>query len=233
MRQISTYVNKRDKKVNLIFKVRGHRFTIATPISSSVKFTGTEVPQSEIGYKTKTAVMRKYYVECEEYIHKHEDMPIDRLKQGLRTIITGAEVTDRKVTLADHIRQFAETKKAKNTKLTYLCTANNVEKFDKDATLAIDADWLRRFEKHEKDKGRVANGISIDLRNIRAVFNHAIANGAKIGYPFRGFKIHQEQTRKRNLSVDDLRRIVAHGGRYTDTFTLMVYLLGININDLY
>jgi integrase len=108
--------------------------------------------------------------------------------------------------------------------------------------------WLTNYENHELTKtrpsqkkdgkgksrvGRMPNGVAIDLRNIRAAFNWAASNGWTDNYPFRRFKIHYEQTRKRDLSREQVRTIQNHGGRYCDTFMLMLFLIGINISDLY
>ena len=48
-----------------------------------------------------------------------------------------------------------------------------------------------------------------DMRNIRTVYNRAIDDGvANLNdYPFRRFKIKQEKTRKRALTVEQLREL--------------------------
>ena len=232
MKEITTFVNARDNKVCLVFTVNGQKFRIATPLSSTKKFSGTEVPSSVVGYKSKSATMRQWYADCSEFIRLNKDKPLETIKQGLKAIITGKPATD--ATLSSRLRSFAETKKARNTQLAYQCTANSVERFDPSVTLSrVTPDWLLRYQHHEEDRGRKVNGIGIDLRNIRAVLNQALADGEISTYPFRRFRIKREETRKRNLSLTDLRTIVSHGGRYTDTFFLMFCLLGININDLF
>lgn len=64
--------------------------------------------------------------------------------------------------------------------------------------------WLESFNKWLKDTGIKTNSISIHLRNIRAVFNHAIDNEETELYPFRKFTIEREETRKRSLKPDQL-----------------------------
>lgn len=233
MRQIKTYVDARDGKVILHIMARGKRLSISTPMSSTEKFNSTDVPRSVVGWKTKSATLRQWYADCEEYLRINQGKPVDSLRRGLRAIVNGVPDSGGD-TLAALMREFAATKIARNTQAAYTCTAKNVEKFDPKATpSAITPEWLRRFEAHERAKGRMVNGIAIDLRNIRALFNWLLEDDRVSHYPFRKFHIHHEQTRKRNLSVADLRTIIAHGGRYTDTFALMFYLMGININDLY
>jgi integrase len=83
------------------------------------------------------------------------------------------------------------------------------------------------------------NARSVYLRNIRTVYNRAIDDGvAQLNdYPFRRFKIKQERTRKRALTVEQLRQLRDYPcteaqRQYRDVFMLIFYLGGINIGDL-
>ncbi|MDO5760967.1 MAG: phage integrase SAM-like domain-containing protein, partial [Bacteroidota bacterium] len=84
------------------------------------------------------------------------------------------------------------------------------------------------------------NTISIILRNMRAVFNFAITNEiiSSDCYPFRRYKIKQEETRKRALSLEQMRALINlhcdsdKKSKFRDIFLLMVYLIGINTKDL-
>lgn len=98
--------------------------------------------------------------------------------------------------------------------------------------------WLESFNKWLKDTGIKTNSISIHLRNIRAVFNHAIDNEETELYPFRKFTIEREETRKRSLKPDQLITLRDFNGEeyqkeYQDIFMLMFYLIGINGIDLF
>ena len=82
------------------------------------------------------------------------------------------------------------------------------------------------------------NAYAIHLRNIRAVFNYAIDEEYTMLYPFRKFKIKAEETRKRSLTLEQLRELrdypcEEHQVRYRDMFMLMFYLIGINAADLF
>lgn len=123
---------------------------------------------------------------------------------------------------------------------------DNIWKFEE-----ITIDWLKKFEyflltKHLDDSGKrmagiramSTNSIAISMRNIRAVLNSAIDEELTTTYPFRKFKIKQEQTAKRSLSVEELRTLrdypcEPHQERYRDLFMLIFYLLGINTIDLF
>ena len=245
---IKTYVKGRDMRVYLYIYYKGVDFLLSTGMTATAKFSGREFPKSEPGARAKTHRLNDIYNDVEACIVNNPNLTAKAMRERLRSLMSGGDAPSAE-TLASLMRRFAETKKAASTKATYLCTARNVEAFDAKATFdTVTPEWLRRFETHERTKtrpsqrkdgkgeartGRMTNGVAIDLRNIRAVFNWALANEWTTAYPFRAFKIKQEQTRKRNLSVDQVRKVMTHGGRYADTFMLMLYLIGINISDLY
>lgn len=123
----------------------------------------------------------------------------------------------------------------------YRRTLDTVRRFDRNAdTLKledIDKRWLDRFERHCRQTMAV-NTVSIHLRNIRTVFNDALSEGVTTHYPFRAFKIRQEATAKRSLTLGQLRRLrdmdlPEDQERYRDYFLLMLYLIGINTVDLF
>ncbi len=97
--------------------------------------------------------------------------------------------------------------------------------------------WLEKFDRWMAINCKSFNGRAIHLRNLRTVMNKAIDEDITKSYPFRKFKIKTEPTRKRALSVKQLR--VLHEfpledwqKKYVDTFFLMFYLMGINAVDL-
>ena len=69
-------------------------------------------------------------------------------------------------------------------------------------------------------------------------FNDAITDELTSNYPFRKFHIKNEETPKRNISVEDMRLLLGwqelHGQQreYLDMFKLMLCLSGINVVDL-
>lgn len=82
------------------------------------------------------------------------------------------------------------------------------------------------------------NAYAIHLRNIRTVFNYAIDEEYTTLYPFRRFSIKKEETRKRSLTVEQIRLLrdypcEEYQIRYRDIFMLMFYLIGVNAADLF
>ncbi|MBR3454418.1 MAG: site-specific integrase [Bacteroidaceae bacterium] len=101
----------------------------------------------------------------------------------------------------------------------------------------ITVDWLEGFECWLMPDCPSANARAIHFRNLRSVFNIAIDEGVTEIYPFRRFSIKQQQTRKRSLSVEQLRwlhetPLNKYQKKYVDVFFLMFYLMGINAVDL-
>lgn len=97
--------------------------------------------------------------------------------------------------------------------------------------------WLRTLDSMMIDESLKPNTRSIHFRNIRAVFNAALADELITKYPFRKFKIPSEQTEKRALSLMQLDKLRAVAlpewqEKYRDLFLLGIYLVGINIVDL-
>ena len=102
----------------------------------------------------------------------------------------------------------------------------------------ISVNWLIQFDSFMSQTAPSSNARNIHLRNIRAVFNYALDNEYTKAYPFRRFKIHAEQTRKRSLSVEELREIFDYPVEdyaviYRDMFKLIFMLVGINTVDLH
>jgi len=137
-------------------------------------------------------------------------------------------------------RRFAEAKDNKGTRGVYEHTISRMLAFDKSLARRrfedINVGWLTDFEAFCAQTAS-KNARNIHLRNIRAVFNNAIDNEITTAYPFRRFKIRPETTRKRSLTVEELRQFInmeveEYQQFYKDMFLLSFYLIGINAADL-
>jgi site-specific recombinase XerD len=105
----------------------------------------------------------------------------------------------------------------------------------------INPAWLEDYSSYLKTDGKSANSISIDLRNIRMVFNYAIRHKLirRDCYPFVDYKIRSVgKTKKRSLEAGDIIKIrdakldKKNLARARDLFMLSFYLNGINFVDL-
>lgn len=98
--------------------------------------------------------------------------------------------------------------------------------------------WLHDFEEFLGKTCASANTIGLHLRNIRAAINYAIDCGHITQYVFRRVKIPKAPTKKRNLQIEALRKVIFTQGfdadleRYRDMFVLMFMMRGINFVDM-
>lgn len=140
-----------------------------------------------------------------------------------------------------HFQKFLDGKTNAGTKSVYKHTLDKIKLFDHDVDSKsfedINLAWLTDFEAFCA-KTASKNARNIHLRNIRAVFNNAIDYELTSAYPFRRLKIQPEVTRKRSLSVEELRSLFDYPVEdyatiYRDMFKLIFMLVGINTVDLY
>lgn len=176
-----------------------------------------------------------------ESSRKLKGMDDKSLKKHLQSILFNnkEEEEQRQNSFLACLDEFISAKQNEGTKTCYRSTRNKVEEFDVDCTFEeIDKKWLERFERWMINSGLKVNAYALHLRNIRAVFNYALDNEYTTSYPFRKFKIKKEETRKRSLTVEQLRLLMEYEceeyqRRYRDMFVLMFYLIGINAVDLF
>lgn len=144
-------------------------------------------------------------------------------------------------TFTSWFKKFVDGKGNEGTRGVYRHTLDRIRLYDPDIDRRtfedIDLKWLTGFEAFCA-KTASKNARNIHLRNIRAVFNYAIDYDVTTAYPFRRFKIRPEETRKRSLTVDELRRLFdypveEYAEIYRDMFKLIFLLIGINTVDLH
>jgi len=141
----------------------------------------------------------------------------------------------------DWLEKFASSKSGR-TRDIYMATYERIKKFspktyDSLTFELMNLEWLTEFDVFLAKTSPARNARNIHFRNIRAVFNYAIDNEVTTAYPFRKFKLRYEETRKRSMSVDALRKVFftpldPHLERYRDFFMLSFFLIGANVVDI-
>lgn len=188
-------------------------------------------------------ILSKRKIEFDEILLRLTDegvlvnLSATEVKNKVSEVISPPQKEDDQSLFCSQFELFIKKCKAERTRDIYQNTLNKIRLFDdKSSSLSFDdvtKQWLDKFElwlRDEKKNG--INTISIDLRNIRAVFNAAIDEGITASYPFRRKKIKSEETRKRSLSIDKIRKLFQEDGLYVDLFKLSFLLIGINLVDL-
>lgn len=134
-----------------------------------------------------------------------------------------------------------ESKHKQSTSLSYETTIKSMQKFDPLLDMRtfeeIDLKYLEAYDKWMANQGIRQNSRNVYYRNIRTVFNRAIDDEVTTAYPFRKFKMKKQATKKRSLTIDELRTLRDYPvedwqKKYVDLFFLMFYLIGINAADL-
>lgn len=226
-------VNKRDMLISTGF------------YSLKENFSDGLYTKNEPNYRQKNAALRSILSKAEtESIllvssRTIQNMDDKRYKEHLKKAIFGKESNDRPKVFIDYLDEFISLKDREGTITLYNTTRNKISEFDEKATFkSMDKNWLLAFERWMINSGLKVNSYAIHLRNIRAIFNYAIDQEYTTLYPFRKFKIKKEETRKRALTVEEVRLLrdfpcEKYQERYRDMFLLMIYLIGVNAVDLF
>lgn len=179
----------------------------------------------------------------EQIVDYYRDRITDRLQltRNKFSIDCGKKTIDPARLVLSAMRTLRDAHKRRGTWEVYDRTVKSILVFDPAAEVKtfedIDYAWLKSFEAHCKERGMKVNSIAILMRNIRATFNEAIRNDVTNNYPFKKYSIKQEDTKKRSLSLDQLRKLASMKlepwqEEYRDMFFLSFMLLGINMGDL-
>ena len=249
MANASFYLDKRSEKKDGTFPVKiyvKHRskFLLSTDFSATEEtWAGNEYNRKEPNFRNRNSVLRALITRVEDAILELEkngkirSMTDNDLKKYLKCSVLGK--SESKKTFVYYLDEFVSKKTNVGTIAVYTETKNKLLSFDPDCTFeSMDRKWLERFERWMADSGMKVNAYGIHLRNVRAVFNYCIDEEYTMIYPFRKFQIKKEETRKRSLTVEQLRELrdypcEEYQERYRDMFMLMFYLIGINAADLF
>lgn len=235
---------KKDGTYPIVIEIRNKdKIRIATSYSALPEnWNDGQFKKNESNYARKNLVLRSMYDKVERVLLEISEERRFISDKELRALIN-KDVSNKQDlsnrTFISVLDSFLDLKSNAGTRSVYEGTRNKILIFDKGCTFeTIDRNWLSRFEKWMIDSGMKTNAYAIHLRNIRAVFNYAIDEEITTLYPFRKFKIRKEETRKRSLTVEQLRQLrnypcEPYQERYRDMFMLMFYLIGVNAVDLF
>lgn len=120
-------------------------------------------------------------------------------------------------TLPGYVGGLVRTMEARGQKRTaraYLTVARGLARFIRDEHLPlskINACLIKDFETHLKSLGRLPNTISYYMRNLRAIYNKAVADKwipQKDESPFAGVFTGVVKTMKRSLTLDEAKTLL-------------------------
>lgn len=128
--------------------------------------------------------------------------------------------------------------------IVYSCAVNKLKGYANKDNLTfeeVNYSFIEQFNTTLLAEGMKVNGISNYMRTIRALFNKAINEGIISAdlYPFNKFKIKNERTINRTLTIAEMNSIVTHDlpigstiWHHRNLFMLSYCLIGINFSDL-
>lgn len=240
--------SRRGYSIKLYAERDGKRVTVSTGVFVKHRsdFLGGELMETDVNYFYNNIRLRGIGERLEDTLKFTDD-----LKAACVAAVKGGSVSDYRTEVKVKgfipvFKEFIKQKKKTGTRVCYEQTLKKVAAYDRNVTFEkMTPEWLTRFDE-ELSKTMSVNGKAIVLRNIRAVWNYALDMGmTKAQYPFKRssavgssrFGIKHEQTRKRNVPLDLLRRLKDYPVEpfqepYRDMFMLMVYLVGIDIVDI-
>lgn len=247
------FIVRSDKNDDLRLRITNNR--ASTQFSMGLRMTQSELDAALSGMSGNirlekmlaswTSQIKDLMLELSD--RKEADMEVKEIRTILLERLLGivpkkSETEDAsKGNFTAYFQNFIDGKENKGTKGVYKHTLDKIRSFDPDVDMKrfedIDLKWLTDFEAFCA-KTASKNARNIHLRNIRAVFNNAIDYEITTAYPFRRFKIRPEETRKRSLSVEELRRFInmeveEYQQFYKDMFLLSFCLIGCNAVDMY
>ncbi len=215
---------------------------------------------TEPRFKSKNKIIEECF---EDYRNRFEELyytgklPTDPYK--MRDVVTKEKS---EITFLDYYKEKMSLITNKHTKSIYKTTYNLIYKKEKGKNNLdfsdITVGWLKSFSNYylQRGEGNSINGLGVNLRNIRKIFNDAIDDEliSYDKYPFRRFKIKRTATKHRNIPIERLREMLHFNQqefierekltankhtsvfpnvqKYLDLFFLSFYLCGINIKDL-
>lgn len=163
----------------------------------------------------------------------------------IKNLIEGKEVVKKKPAgqFVSVFEDCIKSKNKENTITSYSLTLKLMKMYDPELMCRtfddINLKYLQDFDNWLRDERKQKQtSRNVNFRNLRSVFNAAIDNEVTTNYPFRKFKLRREETRKRSLTVQELRTLRDYPCDdyliiYRDMFMLMFYLCGINAVDLF
>lgn len=236
IRFTTLHQTKQGFPVNLYININGKRLHFFTDVyvSTPDNLYEGKIRRGESNYLEKNLRLSKILAEASALVYQQQDINV--LKQKIPVILGHMENLS-EMKLVDHIIRYSLLKSHIRTRKLYEGTANKIKQFDSKITIdKVTKSWLILFEQFCSQTMSV-NGYAIHMRNIRAVFNHLITEGAITDYPFKSYKIKKEKTIHRVLTEEQLR-LIKHADtpgfclEYRDIFMLSLYLIGINLKDL-
>ena len=234
---LDIWVNK-DKKNNFgdvtgETTVYGNKMTIRTILkikedilNNVIDFNGNQslaaIKDAFYNYKEPTSFTDDVYEEFERFIKEKETLEKFKSRDAYRTTLNN---------ICKHNNHWDYSQKTRNKKFTF--RFSDITKF-----------WLEGYELARSKDGIRTSSVSIDMRNIRTIYNQVKEGNAYLmeKYPFgkaaNKYTIKKGKGRNQGLRKDDLNKIYnyntenAYRMRARDVFLFSYFGGGMNYKDI-
>lgn len=242
MAKIHLYRNSRDGRIQLRF-CNGHREAVRTldvSLQPNQWKDGRVVnhPQAATINASLDAILAQCQVALLQMVNNEptRNMPAGEMRDRICKAVFN-DVAPFGSSFFDVYDTFTRTHTRAGTRSIYNNTRAVLKRYDRSMEFAtISRKWLQQFDLWMTGEGFSVNYRSIHMRNIRAVLNYAIDAGMDVPYPFRHFAIKSEQVIPRDLTMEEMHKLVAYQGEWkewVDMFLICFGLIGINVHDLF
>ena len=230
------YVDKRRKRkdgsypVKITVTVNGKSFHINTGLFTKADLQNYRFGKDDPNYRIKNIRLNQILVDTEKKLVSSQ---INKLTfEETRNLFRDKK---KSYMLSSIIDEILSKKNSKSTIYIYSMAKNYVIEYGDIDINEANAKWANGIYEHLISRMKI-NSAKTVFSKIKAAFNYSINHEYTTNYPFRNIKIKSEQTKKRSLTVDEIRKIrdfkEGNLSVYSDIFMLQFYLIGINFKDL-
>lgn len=178
----------------------------------------------------------------------------DKFKiEGLKDYLDNQDCNSTTTTVQAYYNELIEVLKLENrigTARSYSETIKSIKSFYKKSSLTffdVDVLFLKKYEKYLRDRGGSNGGVSVRMRNLRAVIKSAIADGTlpERYYPFSKHKkdklyiIPKSESNPRAMSMNEFELFKSfdvdeypHLAKYYNYAMFSYYSRGMNFIDM-
>lgn len=179
----------------------------------------------------------KMLMEAEEALYKLQyegkihNVNVTELRDMIVSTMHGDE--SNKVLFIDYYKKILNTKTNLNTKKIYAYALERLKHLIPNVGAMTFDDFTKNTIREILNSNQSVNTKLNILKCVSNVFNEAIDNNITTNYPMRKLNIKRPVTKKRDLSVEELRNIFNHSTFGCDMFKLSFLLCGMNPIDMF
>lgn len=214
-----------------LYKDREHRYYFSTGLQLSKKEWICNRIVGKLAMYNSLIVAR-INAASEKLIELQMNLATDNvIRTEIAKVLSGE--TGKQVTFVQQAEKYIKRIKAKSSVTSVV---HKIDKYYPDLTIQqIDKEIILDIASRLRNDGLQENTIAQYLNNFRTIVFSAIDDDIIQANPFRKVKIKTVPTRKRSLSLEELRSIRDYTGKYrtaADYFMIIFYAIGINTVDL-